>query len=186
MREPNPAYATDRTKDNSTNYSYDVLGNLTQVGQPVYIGTAYTAQYRTFDYSNGAYLLSATNPENGTVVYTYNADGTVATKTDAKSQRAVYTYDAYGRVTMVKRGTMSGSDVHRGSDAADDAGVGYEYGEFDVFGERAGAAGDGAVWRDERQYYKQPAGGCLHRHVQLHGGGAGGGEGDGDCEAGSL
>ncbi len=85
---------------------------LTQVTQQVYVGTVNPYQYsqnRTFNYGNGAYLLSATNPENGTVSYTYNADGTVATKTDAKSQQAVYTYDAYGRVTMIQRGTVSGS-----------------------------------------------------------------------------
>ncbi len=29
--------------------------------------------------------------------------------TDTKNQRAVYSYDTYGRVTMVKRGTMSGT-----------------------------------------------------------------------------
>ncbi len=44
----------------------------------------------------------------GTVSYTYNADGTLATVTDAKSQRKVYTYDSYGRITQIARGTVSG------------------------------------------------------------------------------
>jgi len=45
----------------------------------------------------GAYLLSA-------VTYTYNADGTLATKTDAKSQKLTYTYDGYGRLLQVGSG----------------------------------------------------------------------------------
>ena len=32
----------------------------------------------------------ATNPENGATSYTYNADGTMATKADAKSQVLTY------------------------------------------------------------------------------------------------
>ena len=40
--------------------------------------------------------------------YTYNTDGTVATKTDAKSQQKKYTYDTYGDLIQVSRGTVSG------------------------------------------------------------------------------
>ena len=49
-------------------------------------------QTRTFNYS-GAYLVSATNPENGTVSYDYNADGTLAGKTDAKGTTLLYQRD---------------------------------------------------------------------------------------------
>jgi YD repeat-containing protein len=87
-----------------TNYSYDLLSHLIQVSMPRPTGT----QTRTFNYNNGGFLLSATNPENGTVTYTYNANNKVATKTDAKSQRIVYTYDSMGRLTLVQRGTVSG------------------------------------------------------------------------------
>ena len=64
-------------------------------------------QTRTFNYGNpaGAQLLSATNPENGTVTYTYNSDKTLATKTDAKNQQVQYSYDSYKRVTQIRRGT---------------------------------------------------------------------------------
>ena len=53
-------------------------------------------QTRSFNYNNSggnvtALLQSATNPENGTVSYTYNADNTLATKTDARSQQVSYT-----------------------------------------------------------------------------------------------
>ena len=44
------------------------------------------------------YLQSATNPENGTVSYTYNSDGTLATKTDAKGVVTGYTYDSQKRL----------------------------------------------------------------------------------------
>jgi YD repeat-containing protein len=49
-------------------------------------------------------LLSATNPENGTVTYTYNADHTLNTKTDAKSQVFTYSYDGYQRLKTVSAG----------------------------------------------------------------------------------
>jgi YD repeat-containing protein len=55
-----------------------------------------------FVYS-GKFLLSATNPENGTVNYTYNSYLKVAQKTDAKGQAIVYTYDSLARLTKVQR-----------------------------------------------------------------------------------
>ncbi len=106
VNEPNPAGGSDYV----TTYTYDTLGHLTGVSMPRPSGT----QTRTFNYGNppGAQLLSATNPENGTVTYTYNSDNTLATKTDAKSQQVQYSYDSYKRVTQIRRGTYSG-DVHR-------------------------------------------------------------------------
>ena len=47
------------------------------------------------------WLTSATNPENGAVSYTYNADGTLASKTDANGNTETYTYDAYQRLTGI-------------------------------------------------------------------------------------
>jgi hypothetical protein len=52
----------------TTSYSYDLLNNLTQVSMPRPSGT----QTRTFVW-NGRNMTSATNPENGTVTYTYNS-----------------------------------------------------------------------------------------------------------------
>jgi YD repeat-containing protein len=87
----------------NTNYTYDLLNHLTQVSMPRPTGT----QTRTFNYvkdgSISAFLQSATNPENGTVSYTYTADGQLATKTDAKGQKIAYTWDGYKRLTMVQR-----------------------------------------------------------------------------------
>ena len=46
--------------------------------------------------------MSAINPENGTVSYTYNpTTNTLASKTDAKSQKLTYQYDGYNRLTSV-------------------------------------------------------------------------------------
>ncbi len=62
-------------------------------------------QTRTFNYNSGTtvtgFLQSATNPENGTVSYTYNTNNLLASKTDAKSQKLTYQYDTYNRLTSV-------------------------------------------------------------------------------------
>jgi RHS repeat-associated protein len=50
----------------------------------------------------GADMTSVTNPENGTVTYTYDATHHVTSRTDAKGQQTQYTYDGYGRVTEVQ------------------------------------------------------------------------------------
>ena len=47
-------------------------------------------------------MTSATNPENGTVTYTYDGAHRVLSRTDAKGQKTVYSYDNYGRKTMVQ------------------------------------------------------------------------------------
>jgi len=69
---------------------------------------AWRPQTRTFVYAPATYsalvLLalcptSATNPENGTVSYTYNADGTLASKKHSNGNTETYTYDTYGRLT---------------------------------------------------------------------------------------
>jgi RHS repeat-associated protein len=92
-----------------TNYTYDILNHLTGVSMP----RGSNNQTRTFNYTSGTTvginLLSAANPENGTVTYTYNSDNTLHTKTDAKSQVFTYSYDSYKRLTQI----MVGSTVLR-------------------------------------------------------------------------
>jgi YD repeat-containing protein len=104
VQEPDPTLGTV-----STNYTYDILNHLIQVSMPRGSNT----QTRTFNYLTGTTvgtnLLSATNPENGTVTYTYNSDSTLHTKTDAKSQVFTYSYDSYKRLTQI----MVGSTVLR-------------------------------------------------------------------------
>jgi RHS repeat-associated protein len=95
--------------DYLTYYTYDAWDNVSQVTMPRPSGT----QTRTFNY-NGKLLLNTTNPENGTVTFTYNSYNKVATKTDAKGQAVVYTYDSIARLTQVQRyptGTSNAEDT---------------------------------------------------------------------------
>ena len=82
----------------ATTYTYDVLDHLTQVQQT----RGSTTQTRTFNYKSGTtltpFLQSATNPENGTVTYTYNSNNLLATKTDAKGVVTEYNYDSQNRL----------------------------------------------------------------------------------------
>ena len=94
-----------------TSYTYDQFNHLTQVAMPRSTANGMKTQTRTFTYTSTTYpgklvlpalwLTSATNPENGTVSYTYNADGTLATKKDAKQNTESYAYDTYGRLTGI-------------------------------------------------------------------------------------
>ncbi len=85
---------TPNSFTNSTTYTYDGLNNLTGVSSQTASGT----QTRTFTYS-GLDRTSETNPENGTVNYTYDSAHHVLTKTDAIGQQTHYSYDTYGRLT---------------------------------------------------------------------------------------
>jgi YD repeat-containing protein len=102
VQEPDPALGTV-----TTTYTYDILNHLIGVSMPRGSNT----QTRTFNYTSGTTvgidLLSATNPENGTVTYTYNSDHTLHTKTDAKSQVFTYLYDTYKRVTQISVGATT-------------------------------------------------------------------------------
>src|SRR5208282_3818281 len=73
-----PSESSSGGSDYITTYTYDAWDNMNQVSMPRPSGT----QTRSFTY-NGKLLQSATNPENGTVTYTYNSYNKVATKTDA-------------------------------------------------------------------------------------------------------
>jgi len=88
----------------TTTYTYDMLNHLTGVSMP----RGSTTQTRSFKYTNGttvgAVLLSTTNPENGTVNYTYDSYMRLSTKTDAKGQVFTYSYDSYNRLTQISQG----------------------------------------------------------------------------------
>ena len=86
-----------------TTYSYDLVGHLIQVQMKRTVNGNLVTQNRTWVYDPTTQrLTSKISPEAGTVTYTYNTDGTVATVTDAKSQQKKFTYDSYGRVTRIK------------------------------------------------------------------------------------
>lgn len=75
----------------TTTYGYDVLDDLTGVTQG--------GQSRTFLYDSLKRLKQATNPESGTVDYTYDENSNLKTKIDARSITTTYGYDGLNRVT---------------------------------------------------------------------------------------
>src|SRR5215471_13643016 len=97
-----------------TLYSYDALGNLTCAVQKGSDTTAFTScgaapaawRPRSFIYNSLSQLLTATNPESGTIGYSYDANGNVLQKTSpapnqtgTATQTVSYCYDAVNRVT---------------------------------------------------------------------------------------
>jgi RHS repeat-associated protein len=123
--EPDPLNQPSGTLN--TTYAYDMLSHLTTVTMPRATGT----QTRTFNYSTGTtvgtLLLSATNPENGTVTYTYNTDKTLATKTDALNQQFSYSYDSYKRVTQINLGQTVIRQFYYDTNPLDSAGTFSQY-----------------------------------------------------------
>jgi RHS repeat-associated protein len=86
-----------------TDYQYDALDNLTGVTQNG--SNSGAARTRNFQYDSLSRLASATNPESGTISYTYYANGNVATKTAPKPNQTggltvqtTYTYDVLSRL----------------------------------------------------------------------------------------
>jgi len=75
-----------------TYYSYDALGNLRLVTQG--------SQTRIFVYDSLSQLVSATNPESGTMMYAYDPNGNLIEKTDSRGVRTTMTYDALNRVKL--------------------------------------------------------------------------------------
>jgi RHS repeat-associated protein len=102
VTEPDPASNTGGTV--ATNYTYNGASQLTQVSMP----RGSITQTRTFTWS-GSDMASATNPENGTVSYTYDGNHHVTQRTDAKGQKTNYTYDAYERLTQTQHVLANGN-----------------------------------------------------------------------------
>jgi RHS repeat-associated protein len=93
-----------------TDYTYNALGNLTQVNQG--------GQTRTYAYSSLGRLISATNPENGTFTYAYDNNANLTGKTDARSITATYAYDSLNRNTSISYSGGSTPTVERYYDGA--------------------------------------------------------------------
>lgn len=89
-----------------TVYAYDTLNNLLSVTQE---GDSSSSNWRTrsFVYDSLSQLTSATNPESGTILYAYDANGNLATKTaplpnattGSPTVTATNTYDQLNRLT---------------------------------------------------------------------------------------
>jgi RHS repeat-associated protein len=90
-----------------TSYAYDTLDNLTTVTQ----GT----QTRTYVYDSLKRLTSATNPENGTVNFQYDANGNLLLKTDSRTDpldanKKVSTHFEYDVLNRITRRWYNGSN----------------------------------------------------------------------------
>jgi YD repeat-containing protein len=93
-----------------TRYHYDPLDNLLCVHQKSTDPTAdkecsdptvpATWRPRVFTYNSLSQLLTATNPESGTISYAYDNDGNLLTKTDARGITITHTYDSLHRLTQ--------------------------------------------------------------------------------------
>jgi RHS repeat-associated protein len=83
-----------------TSYEYDPLLNLvlTRQGGTIQSGQYQGGQTRTFQYSSLSRLVSGTNPENGTISYTYDGEGNLHTKHDARGITTTFVYDQLDRV----------------------------------------------------------------------------------------
>jgi RHS repeat-associated protein len=112
-----------------TDYSYDALDNLLNVTQKG--GTTVTTQWRvrTFTYDSLSRLLSAANPESGTITYSYDNDGNLLSKvapqpnqTGSATVTTNYTYDAVNRMTKKAYVGMSTAGAQYGYDGLAPAG----------------------------------------------------------------
>jgi RHS repeat-associated protein len=86
----------------NTSYLYNPLDNLTQVNQG-------SQTPRTFNYSSLSRLLSANNPESGTIQYQYYDSGELWQKTDARGVVTTMTYDALHRIQNKSYSNDNGS-----------------------------------------------------------------------------
>ncbi len=90
--------------DQTTTYTFDLLGRLTQVVDPVGNTTIYT-------YDSLGRRLTSADPDLGARAYAYNARGERIRTVDAKSQVIETTYDALGRARGMGVNRPSSSTV---------------------------------------------------------------------------
>ncbi len=88
-----------------TQYSYNALGQLSGVSMP----RAGATQTRRFSYDSGGRLIMSKQAESGQQTQSYNTDGTLASKTDAKGQKQVYTRDKLKRVVAITAYNAAGT-----------------------------------------------------------------------------
>lgn len=86
-----------------SDYSYDVLSNLTQVVQAgnstaQCAGASPCSQTRSFSYDALSRLLSGSHPEDGTTTFTYDGNGNVLARVDARGVTTSSVYDRLNRL----------------------------------------------------------------------------------------
>ncbi|MBD9379435.1 RHS repeat protein [Pseudoxanthomonas sp. PXM04] len=75
-------------------FKYDLMDNLTQVTDPKGLNTSYT-------YNGLGDLTQLQSPDTGTTTYTYDSAGNRASQTDARGVTTTYAHDALNRLTAV-------------------------------------------------------------------------------------
>ena len=136
VTEPNPAGGSNLV----TSYTYNALSQLTQVSMPRAEGT----QTRTFQWS-GSDMVSATNPENGTVTYQYDGEHRVTQRIDAKGQKTLYSYDPYGRLTQKRYFAWVNQISHGAARPGGGLLLRHQPAQWQLLGAGVGAAGGGDV-----------------------------------------
>ncbi len=100
----------------SASYSYDRLGQVTTITDPL-------GQNTNMAYNSLGQLISETTAETGTTKYSYNDNGKLASQIDAKNQKISLEYDNLGR-TCRKQVYNSNSSLEKT--------ITYEYDDSDV------------------------------------------------------
>jgi RHS repeat-associated protein len=104
----------DASVYSTTNYAYDVLDHLTSLNQQ--------GLPRSFGFDGFGRLQTRTTPEQGTTTYTYFADDTVQTVTDARNATSTFAYNGRHLATGITYGVPGGvaatANVSFGYDAA--------------------------------------------------------------------
>ncbi len=90
-----------------TDYAYDALDNLLTVNQKGGSTNSANWRTRTFTYNSLSQLLTAANPESGTITYAYDNNGNLLTKvapapnqTGSATVTTTFTYDQLNRLTQ--------------------------------------------------------------------------------------
>ncbi len=119
--EPDGSLVIGNSPTLETDYQFDALNNLKQVDQWGGPNGSSGDRRRIFSYDSLSRLLSAFNPETGTVGYSYDANGNLNTKTDARNTTTTYSYDALNRMTGK---LATGINYTYGYDSAGSNGIG--------------------------------------------------------------
>ena len=120
-----------------TLYSYDALGNLLCAEQHGGVtGTGCSSapsndatspwRVRRFTYDSLSRLLTAKNPETGTITYGYNLDGVLTSKTDNRGMTVTYTPETLHRISTIAHSdsTPTITNTYDGHAAGTNYGVG--------------------------------------------------------------
>lgn len=102
------AFEAPTTLNYETDYQYDALDDLLRVDQKGGDSNSTHWHTRQFTYDSLSHLLTASNPESGTICYGtlsgstceygYDDDGNLLHKTDARDVETNYSYDTLNRV----------------------------------------------------------------------------------------